>query len=126
MQSSCSNYETKVLNDESLPLQFMSGAHFAVKSAAHFNYLLKQNKDLQSKYEFIKSGTKIKYYCCKDKGITDMFAYIRGSYPHEFGPAIDYDEQFAKSILSPINSIIEPLGMPEITKRLSVVMDIFG
>ena len=31
-----------------------------------------------------------------------------------------------KSILSPINSIIEPLGMPEITKRLSVVMDIFA
>jgi hypothetical protein len=126
MQSSCSNYETKVLNDETLPLQFISGAHFAVKSAAHFNYLLKQNKDLQSKYEFIKSGTKIKYYCCKDKKVTDMFAYIRGSYPHEFAPAIDYDEQFAKSILSPINSIIEPLGMPEITKRLSVVMDIFG
>jgi len=126
MQSSCSNYETKVLNDEALPLEFISGAHFAVKSAAHFNYLLKQNKDLQSKYEFIKSGTKIKYYCCKDKKVTDMFAYIRGSYPHEFAPAIDYDEQFAKSILSPINSIIEPLGMPEITKRLSVVMDIFG
>jgi hypothetical protein len=126
MQSSCSNYETKVLNDDTLPLEFISGAHFAVKSAAHFNYLLKQNKDLQSKYEFIKSGTKIKYYCCKDKKVTDMFAYIRGSYPHEFAPAIDYDEQFAKSILSPINSIIEPLGMPEITKRLSVVMDIFG
>jgi hypothetical protein len=126
MQSSCSNYDEKVLNDESLPLQFVNGAHFAVKSAAHFNYLLKQNKELQAKYEFIKSGTKIKYYCCKDKSVTDMFAYIRGSFPHEFAPAIDYDEQFAKSILSPINSIIEPLGMPEITKRLSVVMDIFG
>ena len=126
MQSSCSNYETKVLNDDTLPLQFISGAHFAVKSAAHFNYLLKQNKDLQAKYEFIKSGTKIKYYCCKDKTVTDMFAYIRGSFPHEFAPPIDYDEQFAKSILSPINSIIEPLGMPEITKRLTVVMDIFG
>jgi hypothetical protein len=126
MQSSCSNYEVKVLNDKSLPLQFVSGAHFAVKSAAHYNYLLNQKKDYQQKYENIKSGTKIKYYCCKDKSITDMFAYIRGSFPIEFAPGIDYDEQFAKSILSPINSIIEPLGMPEITKRLSVVMDIFG
>ena len=69
---------------------------------------------------------KIKYYCCKDKSITDMFAYQRGSYPIEFAPEIDFDEQFSKSILSPINSIIEPLGMPEITKRLSVVLDIFG
>ncbi len=126
MQSSCSNYEVKVLNDKTLPLQFVSGAHFAVKSAAHYNYLLLKDKDMQQKYEFIKSGTKIKYYVCKDKSITDMFAYIRGSYPMEFAPAIDYDTQFEKSILSPINSIIEPLGMPEITKRLSVVMDIFG
>lgn len=126
MQSSVSNYETKVLNDKTLPLQFISGAHFAVKSAAHHNYLLSKNKEYQSKYEFIKSGVKIKYYCCKDKTVTDMFAYTRGAFPVEFAPAIDYDEQFAKSILSPINSIIEPLGMPEITKRLSVVMDIFS
>jgi hypothetical protein len=126
MQSSCSNYDIKVLNDKTVPLQFVSGAHFAVKSAAHYNYLLGKDKDMQQKYEFIKSGTKIKYYVCKDKSITDMFAYMRGSYPIEFAPQIDFDEQFSKSILSPINSIIEPLGMPEITKRLSVVMDIFN
>jgi DNA polymerase elongation subunit (family B) len=126
MQSSVSKYDVKVLNDKSLPLQFVSGAHFAVKSAAHYNYLLSNNKEYQQKYEFIKSGTKIKYFCCKDKSITDMFAYIRGSYPIEFAPQIDYDTQFEKSILSPINSIIEPLGMPEITKRLSIVMDIFS
>jgi hypothetical protein len=41
-------------------------------------------------------------------------------------PDIDLDVQFEKSILSPINSIIAPLGLPEINKRLSVVMDIFG
>ncbi len=126
MQSSCSNYDVKVLNDQTLPLQFVSGAHFAVKSAAHHNYLLSKNKEFQQKYEFIKSGAKIKYYVCKDKSVTDMFAYIRGSFPHEFAPPIDFDEQFEKSILSPINSIIAPLGMPEITKRLSVVMDIFS
>jgi hypothetical protein len=125
MQSSCSNYETKVLQDKD-KLEFVSGAHFAVKSGAYYNYLLNQNKGLQSKYEFIKSGTKIKYYYCKNKKMNDMFAYIRGSYPIEFAPEVDYDDQFLKSILSPINSIIEPLGMPEITKRLSVVLDIFG
>lgn len=126
MQSSCSNYETKVLNDKTLPLQFISGAHFAVKAGAYYNYLLSKNKEFQSKYENLKSGTKIKYFCCKDKSVNDMFAYIRGSYPIEFAPDIDYDIQFSKSILSPINSIIEPLGMPEITARLTIVMDIFG
>ena len=125
-QSSCSNYDAKIIDDKNLPLQYVNGAHFAVKAAAYHNYLLHNDKDAQQKYEYLKSGTKIKYYACKDKSINDSFAYMRGSFPHEFAPAIDYDEQFAKAILSPINSIIEPLGMPEITKRLSVVMDIFS
>ena len=126
MQSSCSNYDVKVIDDKSLPLQFVNGAHFAVKASAYHNYLLHQNKYLQTKYEFVKSGTKIKYYYCKNNNNGDIFAYIRGSYPIEIAPAIDYDIQFAKCILAPINKIIEPLGMPEITERLSVVMDIFG
>jgi DNA polymerase elongation subunit (family B) len=125
-QSSCSNYDAKIIDDKNLPLQYVNGAHFAVKAAAYHNYLLHNDKDAQQKYEYLKSGTKIKYYACKDKSINDSFAYMRGSFPHEFAPQIDYDEQFAKAILSPINSIIEPLGMPEITKRLSVVMDIFS
>jgi hypothetical protein len=126
MQSSCSNYQTKIIDDKNLPLQFVNGAHFAVKASAYHNYMLHQNKLLQNKYEFIKSGTKIKYYYCKNKNNGDIFAYIRGSYPIEIAPAIDYDIQFAKCILSPINKIIEPLGMPEITERLSVVMNIFN
>jgi hypothetical protein len=125
MQSSCSNYETKVLEDKDR-LTFVSGAHFAVKAAGLYNYLLHTNKQYADKYEYIKSGTKIKYFYCKNKSNGDIFAYIRGSYPIEFAPEIDYDLQFSKSILSPINSIIEPLGMPEITERLSVVMDIFS
>ena len=127
LQSSVSNYDQKVINDKVLPLQTVSGAHFAVKASAYYNYLLQQqNNDIKQRYEPLKSGTKIKYFVCKDKRHNAMFAYIRGSYPMEFAPEIDYDEQFAKSILSPINSIIEPLGMPQITKRLSVVMDIFS
>jgi hypothetical protein len=126
MQSSCSNYDNKILDDKTLPLRYVTGSHFAVKAAAYNNYLLYNNKQYQEKYEFIKSGTKIKYYVCKDKSINEMFAYMRGSYPIEYAPEIDYDAQFNKAILSPINSIIEPLGMPKITERLSVIMDIFA
>lgn len=125
MQSSVSKYEEKVLDDKN-KLSFVSGAHFAVKASAYHNFLLRKEKSAQSKYEYIKSGNKIKYYYVKNSRLNSTFAYIRGSYPLEFAPEIDYDEQFAKSILSPINSIIEPLGLPEITKRLSVVLDIFG
>jgi hypothetical protein len=126
MQTSVSNYDTKMLDDKSLPLKYVSGAHFSVKASGYYNYLLHTNPEFQKRYEFIKSGTKIKYYVCKDTSINEMFAYIRGSYPIEIAPDIDYDEQFMRSILSPINSIIEPLNMPEITKRLKVVMDIFS
>ncbi len=125
MQSSCSNYDDKCLNDKD-KLEFVSGAHFAVKASAYYNFLLHRNKSLQSKYEFIKSGTKIKYYYVKDKSMNDTFAYIRGSYPIEMAPEIDLDTQFEKCILSPINSIIAPLGLPEISKRLTVIMDIFS
>ncbi len=123
MQSSCSNYNEKVLNDKD-KLEFVSGAHFAVKAAAHYNHLLHKNSKYQDKYPFIKSGTKIKYYYCKTE--QNIFAYIRGSHPIEYAPNIDYDLQFHKCILSPINSIIKPLGMPEVTQRLTVVMDIFS
>ena len=125
MQSSVNKYEEKVLQDTPTIIT-VPGAHFSVKSAAYHNNLLHKNKALQSKYEFIKSGTKIKYYYCKDTSINEVFAYTRGSYPIEFAPQIDLDTQFEKCILSPINSIIAPLGLPAITKRLSVVMDIFG
>jgi hypothetical protein len=81
---------------------------------------------IRRKYEFIKSGTKIKYYYCKNDETNGIFAYIRGAYPIEFAPEIDLDTQFEKCILSPINAIIQPLGMPLINKRLSVIMDIFG
>ena len=125
MQSSCSKYEEKVINDKT-HLEFVTGAHFAVKASAYYNFLLHKNSKLQEKYEFIKSGSKIKYYYCKDKSLNEIFAFTRGSYPVEMAPEIDLDIQFEKCILSPINSIIEPLGMPEINRRLSVIMDIFG
>jgi len=125
MQSSCSNYEEKVIEDKER-LEFVSGSHFAVKASAYYNYLLNKRKNIQEKYEFIKSGTKIKYFYVKDTTLNDIFAYHRGSYPSELNVEIDYDTQFMKAILSPINSIIVPLGMPEISRRLSVVLDIFG
>lgn len=126
MQSSCSDYSNKVIDDTKLPLEFVSGAHFAVKASAYYNYLLRQNSELQTRYDFIKSGEKIKYYYSKNTDVNPIFAYSRGSFPIEFAPDIDYDTQFEKAILSPINGIIEPLGMPTITKRLSVIMDIFS
>ena len=125
MQSSCNKYGEKVIDDKK-SIRFEKGTHFSVKAAAYYNFLLYKNKDLQSKYEYITSGSKIKYYYTKDKSVNKIFAYLREYYPIEYAPEIDLDVQFEKCILSPINSIILSLGMPMITKRLSVVLDIFG
>ena len=123
-QSSCSKYSEKVLNDKE-SLEFMTGTHFAVKAAAYHNYLLHQNPKLQTEYDFLKSGDKIKYYYTTSEE-NPIFAFKRGEYPIEFAPPVDYDTHFDKVILSPINNIIKKLGMPEINKRLSVIMDIFS
>ena len=123
LQSSCSNYSDKVLDDKD-SLRFVDGAHMGVKGSAFHNFLLNKNHGLKDKYEYVKSG-KIKYYYCKSD-ILPYFAYIRGSHPLEFAPPVDYDTTFYKSIISPINSIISPLGLPEITQRLTVIMDIFS
>ena len=123
-QSSCSKYNEKVLNDTD-GMEFVVGTHFAVKAAAHHNYILHKHKDLQTKYEFLKSGDKIKYFYTKDAEYP-IFAFKRGEYPIEYAPDVDYDIQFNKVILMPVNSITKKLGLPEINNRLSVIMDIFG
>lgn len=123
-QSSCSKYSEKVIDDKE-KLEFLTGTHFAVKAAAFHNFLLHKHTDLQTKYEFLKSGDKIKYYYTNSME-NPIFAFKRGEYPIEYAPEVDYDTHFDKVILSPVNNIIKKLGMPEINKRLSVIMDIFA
>ena len=123
-QSSCSKYGEKVLDDKT-SLSFVTGAHFGVKAAGLHNYLLNQHPKLQTRYEYLKSGDKIKYYYTNNP-VNPIFGFKRGEFPIEFAPDVDYDTQFAKVILSPINGIIKKLRMPEINKRLGVLTDIFA
>lgn len=106
-------------------LEVVKGAHFSVKAAAVHNYLLSKNKEHQLKYDFIKSGTKVKYYYTTDEKYP-VFAYIPGEYPIEIAPPIDYNLQFEKCMLSIINRFVKVLGMPEINKRVSVMMPLFS
>lgn len=125
-QSSCSNYDTKVIDDKT-SIQCVSGAHFAVKAAAYHNYLLYNNAEYHTKYQPIRSNEKVKYYYCKDDGIGgEVFAYKRGSFPIEFAPPVDYDESFYRFVMSPVNALVKTIGLPEISKRLTIVMDLFS
>lgn len=127
MTTSCSNYDQKILDDQTT-IEFVKGAHFSVKAAALHNYLLNKNPKQKTKIDLLRGG-KIKYYFCKhDMG--ERFAYLRSFHPNEIvakeGVEVDYDEQFAKTFLSIANRFIEPIGLPVINKRLSVLNSIFS
>ena len=124
-QSSCSNYKQKVLNDKT-GVDVVSMTHFAVKAAAYHNYLLYNNSEFETKYSYITSGEKVKYYYCKGDMGLNVFAYKRGSFPIEIAPPIDYDESFYRFVLSPVNSLVTTLNLPKISERLTVVLDLFS
>lgn len=137
---SCNNYGNYIINDKDT-YEYKSGTPAGVKAGAYYNYKLNQTaitkpedkakgivKDnrLRNKYEYIKSGNKMKfYYCVEVEELNDRFAYHRGAYPHEFAPRCDYDKQFKKTILENVNKYITALGLPELNERLSVILPLF-
>lgn len=110
--------------DDKTSLKFGSNTYYTVKAAGYYNYLLNQHPELQSKYEFIKPGTRIKYYYCKSD-INERFAFPIGEFPKEFAPEMDIDEQFLDTVTDQVNIYIKALGLPELNKRLSVIMPLF-
>lgn len=126
MTSSCSNYQTKVIDDVT-DVVTVKGAHFAIKAAALHNYLLNKNSEYKVKYDNIRGG-RIKYYYCNHPK-NNVFGYMRSLHPYEIvekeNVKIDYDEQFDVTMLSIINRFLEPIGLPTINKRLSVLNSIF-
>jgi DNA polymerase elongation subunit (family B) len=127
MTTSCSNYQSKVIDDVT-DVVTVKGAHFGVKAAALHNYLLSQNSEYKTKYDNIRGG-RIKYYYCNHPK-NNVFAYMRSMHPYEVvekeNLKIDYDEQFDVTMLTVINRFIEPIGLPKINKRLSVLNSIFS
>lgn len=125
--SSCSNYNTKVL-DDTQGVDCVLGAHFAVKASCFHNYLLNKNSEYKTKYDSVKSG-RVKYYYTTHP-TNEVFAYLRSFYPIEIVQKekvfIDYDTQFEKGFLKIVNSFLEPIGLPKINSRLSVLNSLFN
>lgn len=114
-----SGYEDYVLNDTT-EMKFKKGTPSQVKSSLYYNYLLNTKYiKYKNKYQLIKSGMKVKYYHTKteDENLKD-FAYIPGSYPFEYAPEIDYDKQFDRVFLTPLNSILETIGYNPVSPNL--------
>ena len=121
--TSCNSYHKHIANDDQ-KLEINSGAPAGVKAAALHNHLLNRNPEQKQTYEHIKSGSRIKTYYCKHP-LNDKFGYVRGMYPREFAPELDVDTQFEKTVLNQVNTFVKALNMPELNKRLRVVLPLF-
>ena len=128
MGRSINDYQAYVINDTTA-LEVAKKIPMQVRAAAVYNYVLNnyEHGKFKGKYELIRSRDKIKYYYAKVErpGDSDVFAFIPGSYPYEFALKIDYDTQFAKTIVDPINRICSVMNIPQISPTLFMAQPLF-
>ena len=65
------------------------------------------------------------YYAKNDEGGENVFAYLPANHPVEIAPAVDYDLQFAKCIVDPLNRFIAAIGLPPLSPELIVRTQLF-
>lgn len=100
------------------------GTYYTIKAAGLHNHLLQKHPELINDYDIIRPGTKVKIYPTTHE-LNDKFCYTVGAYPAEFAPQVDYDTLFQKTVNDQVNYYINALGLPELNKRLKVVISLF-
>ena len=93
-------------------LELVKSTPIHVRGALVFNHLVRQHK-LEKKYQTIKDGEKIKFCYMKEPNIMKQNVLsIINILPEEFNinNFIDYEMQFNKSFLEPLELILEKIG----------------
>jgi DNA polymerase elongation subunit (family B) len=116
------NYQKYIVNDYE-SFEIASKCPIGVRAAGYHNYLL-NNSGLKGKYQPLGNGEKLKMYFSTDK-VCDVFAYSPGEHPYEFAPSVDYDTQFEKTILDPINRVITAMGFKGFNRNLIYTTSVF-
>lgn len=120
------NFSIRVYDDyvkKLVPLQLEKGISIYARAAAYHNHILKKTGN--QKYNYIQSGSKIRfYYAAPNEYEFDIFGYAPGSYPEEFAPPIDKQQQFFRLIVEPTNKILKAMGYPELTASLSRTVEL--
>jgi DNA polymerase elongation subunit (family B) len=117
---------TKVREFKDNSTIYKKGTPIHVRGALLYN---KQVNDLalQKRYEQIKNGDKLKFvYLRKPNKIHENVISFIDYLPREFGleKYIDYETQFQKTFLDPIEPILDAVGWS--SKEIATLDDFFG
>ena len=116
------NYQKYITNDYD-SFEIALRCPIGVRAAGYHNYLL-NNSGMKKKYQPLGNGEKLKMYFTTDP-VSNVFAYAPGERPYEFAPDVDYDTQFEKTILDPINRVINAMGFKGLNRNLIYTTAIF-
>ena len=104
---------------------FGKGTPIHVRGALLYNFHLKKNK-LTHKYPLIQEGEKVKFlYLRTPNRISENVVSFFQTLPTEFGldKSIDYDLQFTKSFLDPLQVILDTIDWK--AERVASLMEFF-
>ena len=95
------------------------GCPIHVRAAISYNYLIRKH-GLVLYYNEIKSGSKMKYVFLRDEKITgeNVIGFI-SKLPKELNlhEIVDYNKQFEKAFLSPLEIMLKPIGWQHEKKK---------
>lgn len=114
----------KYIVDDQIELQIGLKCPANVKAAGYYNYLLNNNTKYKTKYKVINNGEKLKIYHCKSP-ISEMYAYLPTEHPYEFAPPVDFDIQFEKSMIDPLNRVLSAIGLQTLDTNLIYASALF-
>jgi hypothetical protein len=85
---------------------------------------MNQNPKFKNRYKMIGNGEKLKLYHCKH-ATCEIFAYQPGAHPYEIAPQVDYEMQFEKSVIDPLNRVLIAVGLHTLNRNLIYSTSLF-
>ena len=107
----------KYIIDDQEELQIGLKCPANVKAAGYYNYILNNNKKYKNKYKLIANGEKLKIYNCIGQ-ISEVYAFMPNEHPYEIAPKVDYDTQFEKAMIDPLNRVLTAIGLQTLDTNL--------